>query len=152
MKTKAKKTTLWGLSELTMRWPLRKRCLNASMFLASPQTSFGVRLSRIHFSVGEKWMRDKRTPKDVCGEATMFLVFIDFAHFRRHHFLLLLCTNIVFAIQVCNEWSKRIFVTRTNALLVPSELVSLFVELVQSDWEVLWHKRMFFPPLNRSRS
>ena len=30
-----------------------------------------VRLSRIHFSsVGEKWMRDKRTPKDVCGEAT----------------------------------------------------------------------------------
>ena len=33
--------------------------------LASPQTSFGVRLSRIHFL----WMRDKRTPKDVCGEA-----------------------------------------------------------------------------------
>ena len=29
--------------------------------LASPQTSFGVRWSRIHF--------DKRTPKDVCGEA-----------------------------------------------------------------------------------
>ena len=28
--------------------------------LASPQTSFGVRLSR---------MRDKRTPQDVCGEA-----------------------------------------------------------------------------------
>ena len=27
--------------------------------LASPQTSFG-----------EKWMRDERTPKDVCGEAT----------------------------------------------------------------------------------
>ena len=38
--------------------------------IASPQTSFGVRLSRIHLSVGEKWMRDKRTPKDVCGEAT----------------------------------------------------------------------------------
>ena len=36
--------------------------------VASPQTSFGVRLSRIQF-VGEKWMRDKRTPKDVCGEA-----------------------------------------------------------------------------------
>ena len=34
--------------------------------LASPQTSFGVRLSRM----GEKWMRDKRTPKDVCGEAS----------------------------------------------------------------------------------
>ena len=33
--------------------------------LASPQTSFGVRLSRI-----QKWMRDKRTPKDVCGEAS----------------------------------------------------------------------------------
>ena len=23
--------------------------------------------------VGEKWMRDKRTPKDVCGEATAFV-------------------------------------------------------------------------------
>ena len=33
--------------------------------LASPQTSFGVRSSRIHF-----WMRGERTPKDVCGEAT----------------------------------------------------------------------------------
>ena len=32
--------------------------------LASPQTSFGARLSRIHFSP-----TDKRTPKDVCGEA-----------------------------------------------------------------------------------
>ena len=32
--------------------------------VVSPQTSFGVRLS-----VGEKRMRDKRTPKDVCGEA-----------------------------------------------------------------------------------
>ena len=32
--------------------------------VASPQTSFEVRLSRM------KWMRDKRTPKDVCGEAT----------------------------------------------------------------------------------
>ena len=31
--------------------------------VASPQTSFEVSLSRIHF------MRDKRTPKDVCGEA-----------------------------------------------------------------------------------
>ena len=38
--------------------------------LASPQTSFGVRLSRIH-----KWMRDKRTPKDVCGEATSLQTF-----------------------------------------------------------------------------
>ena len=38
------------------RWPI-----------ASAQTSFGVRLSRIHFS--PKWMRDERTPKDVCGEA-----------------------------------------------------------------------------------
>ena len=38
--------------------------------LASPKTSFGVCLSPIHFSsVGEKWMRDKWTPKDVCGEA-----------------------------------------------------------------------------------
>ena len=32
--------------------------------LASPQTSVWVRLSRI-----EKWMRDNRTPTDVCGEA-----------------------------------------------------------------------------------
>ena len=32
--------------------------------LASPQTSVGVRLSCI-----EKWMRDNRTPTDVCGEA-----------------------------------------------------------------------------------
>ena len=43
--------------------------------LASPQMSFGVRLSRIHFSPTEeeKWGRnecDKRTPKDVCREAT----------------------------------------------------------------------------------
>ena len=38
--------------------------------IASPQTSFGVRSSRIHFSLwGEKWMRDERSPKDVCGEA-----------------------------------------------------------------------------------
>ena len=36
------------------------------MEVASLQTSFGIRLSRIHF-----WMRDKRTPKDVCGEANM---------------------------------------------------------------------------------
>ena len=40
--------------------------------LASPQTSFGVRSSRIHFSpksVRERWMRDERTSKDVWGEA-----------------------------------------------------------------------------------
>ena len=36
----------------------------AEGYLASPQTSVGVRLSRIHFS-----MRDNRTPTDVCGEA-----------------------------------------------------------------------------------
>ena len=35
--------------------------------VASPQTFFGVRLSRIHF-------RDKRTPKDVCGEAIVVVV------------------------------------------------------------------------------
>ena len=44
----------------------RDCCLVLSSFtvahchVASPQTSFGVRLS---------WMRDKRTPRDVCGEA-----------------------------------------------------------------------------------
>ena len=43
--------------------------------IASLQTSFGVRLSRIHFSptdiwsMGEKWIRHKWTPKDICGEA-----------------------------------------------------------------------------------
>ena len=45
-------------------------------YIASPQTSFGVRLSRIHFSptdVGERWMRDKRTLKDVCGEANGYI-------------------------------------------------------------------------------
>ena len=36
----------------------------AEGYLASPQTSVGVRLSRIHFS-----MHDNRTPTDVCGEA-----------------------------------------------------------------------------------
>ena len=58
--------------------------LTSLVVVASPQTSVGVRLSRIHFSptsvgvrlsrihfspVGEKWMRDNRTPTDVCGEA-----------------------------------------------------------------------------------
>ena len=33
---------------------------STALTVASPQTSFG-----------EKWMRDKRTPKDVCGEATL---------------------------------------------------------------------------------
>ena len=36
------------------------------VWLASPQTSFGARSSR-------KWMRDERTPKDVCGEAMVRL-------------------------------------------------------------------------------
>ena len=36
--------------------------IKSGINLASPQASFGVRLSRIHFF-------DKRTPKDVCGEA-----------------------------------------------------------------------------------
>ena len=43
--------------------------------IASPQTSFGVRSSRIHSPPrslsptdrGEEMMRDERTPKDVCG-------------------------------------------------------------------------------------
>ena len=37
-----------------------------------PQTFFGLRSSRIHFFPtvrGEEWIRDERTPKDVCGEA-----------------------------------------------------------------------------------
>ena len=45
-------------------FPSRAHTLKISRrALASPQTSFGVRLS-------QKWMRDKRTPKDVCGEAS----------------------------------------------------------------------------------
>ena len=35
--------------------------LSFYFYVASPQTSFGVR--------GGKWMRDERTQKDVCGEA-----------------------------------------------------------------------------------
>ena len=53
--------------------------------VASPQTSFGVRFSRIHFSpVGEKWMRDKRTPKDVCGEAMVSAQSFHFFSRRLH--------------------------------------------------------------------
>ena len=36
--------------------------------IASPQTSFGVRSSRIHFSP-----TDERAPKDVCGEARVMI-------------------------------------------------------------------------------
>ena len=51
--------------------------------------------NQCHFlSVGEKWMRDKRTPKDVCGEATgvpnlrkgLWLLFINEA-FRQYNCL-----------------------------------------------------------------
>ena len=61
----------WGLTALL--------CLNrmpAHRLIASPQTSFEVRSSRIHFfptDAGEKWMRDERTPKDVCGEANRLM-------------------------------------------------------------------------------
>ena len=61
----------WGLTALL--------CLNrmpAYRLIASPQTSFEVRSSRIHLSptdVGEKWMRDERTPKDVWGEANRLM-------------------------------------------------------------------------------
>ena len=49
------------------------KLLTPCLSVASPQTSFGDRLSRIHFSpTGEKWMRDKRAPKEVCGEASTF--------------------------------------------------------------------------------
>ena len=47
---------------------------SAQQYVASPQTSFGVRLSRIH-------LRDKRTPKDVCGEAKQYV-----------HYLIPICT------------------------------------------------------------
>ena len=61
----------WGLTALL--------CLNrmpAYRLIASPQTSFEVRSSRIHLSptdAGEKWMRDERTPKDVWGEANRLM-------------------------------------------------------------------------------
>ena len=63
-----------GLSlkaELILKRELVGKPFVACVAVASPQTSFGVCLSRIHFSVGEKWMRDKQTPKDVCGEASV---------------------------------------------------------------------------------
>ena len=47
-----------------------KRFLLAWLLVASPQTSFGVRLSR---------NRDKRTPKDVCGEARLLAFVKSFA-------------------------------------------------------------------------
>ena len=43
----------------------KKVQITAEGNIASPQTSVGVRLSRIHFSP----MRDNRTPTDVCREA-----------------------------------------------------------------------------------
>ena len=61
----------WGLTALL--------CLNrmpAYRLIASPQTSFEVRSSRIHLSPtdgGEKWMRDDRTPKDVWGETNRLM-------------------------------------------------------------------------------
>ena len=48
----------WKISQTQAFW-----CIS-SKGIASPQMSFGVRLSRIHFSPN-KW-----TPKDVCGEAS----------------------------------------------------------------------------------
>ena len=64
------------ISHRWLRGPLQPLIpISLGLSVASPQTSFGVRFSRIHFSrtesVGEKWMRDKRTPKDVCGEASL---------------------------------------------------------------------------------
>ena len=61
---------------LLKHYPKQKKCDNEKVGifgttccgLASPQTSFEVRSSRIHFS---KWMREERTPKDVCGEANI---------------------------------------------------------------------------------
>ena len=42
--------------------------LSFYFYVASPQTSFGVR--------GGKWMRDEQTPKDVCGEANFHEVLL----------------------------------------------------------------------------
>ena len=57
---------------------LRPSLQGERVTLASPQTSFGVCLSRIHFSptdvVRGGEMNAKRTPKDVCGEARVTLV------------------------------------------------------------------------------
>ena len=55
--------------------PYRLIWVSIAPVLASPKTFFRVRSSRIHFSstVGEKWMLDERTPKDVCRVAISVL-------------------------------------------------------------------------------
>ena len=49
-------------------WPIRGCASTHS--IASPQTSFRVRSSHM----GEKWMRDERTIKEICGEARHSIV------------------------------------------------------------------------------
>ena len=111
--------------------------------LASPQTSFGVRLSRIHFSptgynispVGEKWMRDKRTPKDVGGEASCafhlawcFMYEADIGRFIFSHFLWLQVT-----------WTYGILAISTPLTYFETEggcvRVSFFL------WETTWESQ-----------
>ena len=56
---------------------LCRNIVQARCTIASPQTSFGVRWSRIHFSpTEEKWMRDERTPEDVCGGARIWSILL----------------------------------------------------------------------------
>lgn len=64
------------LSARWKNWSCNGRISNTAVStIASTQMSFGVRLSCIHFSptdiwsMGEKWIRDKWTPKDICVEA-----------------------------------------------------------------------------------
>ena len=54
-------------ARITINWRI-KRCLS----VASPQTSFGFFCHAFISPLwGRKWMRDKRTPKDVFGEASL---------------------------------------------------------------------------------
>ena len=72
----------WIGWKFKMDTPCTVFLLQQHTLLASPQTSFGVHLSRIHFSPtdvvrGEKWMRDKRTPRTSAGRLHTFLALLD---------------------------------------------------------------------------
>ena len=62
----------WGFDCLCWPWG---RAFNWSYSpIASPQPSFGVRSSRIHFSLtstGEKWMREERTQRMFAGRLVL---------------------------------------------------------------------------------
>ena len=83
-----------------------KSSLDTTHTIASPQTSFGVRSSRIHF--------DEQTPKEVCGEPT---------HTREAH-----C--IYYATRVWEEllWQQGTDVVTQKLYLVDSPYIDLLSE------------------------